>query len=94
MTDGDRLGELIGELLSILRTGEHDLTWTRYDTVEQLIAELEELRDRIADGDDAARRQFRFLCLPTGTFDVIAISSGWVGTWISLVHGEYRSEFT
>ncbi|MEU6646425.1 hypothetical protein ABZ863_28300 [Saccharomonospora sp. NPDC046836] len=87
----DPLSDLIGELLSILRTGTHDVLWSRYSTVEELIHELETLRQRIDDGNATAREQFKVLCLPTGALDEIAISSGWADTWVRLVDGKYRS---
>ncbi|HET6503400.1 MAG TPA: hypothetical protein VFG87_21835 [Amycolatopsis sp.] len=91
--DGARLRDLISDLLSILRTGDHDILWTRYDSVEDVITELEQLRDRIKDGDPDARQRLRFLCLPTGAIDEIAISSGWAGAWVELIDGKYRSVF-
>jgi hypothetical protein len=90
---GERLCDLISDLLSILRTGDHDVTWTRYDSVEDVIIELDQLRVRIKDGDPDARQRLRFLCLPTGAIDEIAISSGWAGTWVKLIDGKYRSVF-
>lgn len=93
MSDGARLRDLITDLLSILRTGEHDVTWTGYHTVEEAIAELERLHDRIGTGDAAARERLRFLCLPTGAIEEIAISSGWTGTWLELIQDRYRSVF-
>lgn len=93
MTHADRLCDLIGDLLSILRVGEHDVTWSRYRTVEELIAELEDLRERIRGGDSAARQRLKMLSLPTGAIDEIAISSGWAGTWVNLLDGKYRSAF-
>lgn len=94
MTRGDRLCDLIGDLLSILRTGQHDVMWTGYDSGDEVIAELEQLRDRINNGDSTARQRFKTLCLPTGAIDDIAISSGWTETWVKPDDDKYRSEFT
>ncbi|WP_020418298.1 hypothetical protein [Amycolatopsis sp. ATCC 39116] len=77
---------LIDDLLLILRSGEHDTSWTRYESVGQLIAELERLRAR---GDDAAA-EVRRLCLPTGVIDEIAVSSGWSEAWLRLTTGKHR----
>ncbi|WP_435158906.1 hypothetical protein [Amycolatopsis sacchari] len=87
----DRLADLVGDLLSILRTGLHDVTWSRYRAVEEVISDLEHLRERIDEGDPPARRELKLLCAPTGVIDEIAISSGWAETWTKLV-GKYRSE--
>lgn len=89
----DRLSDLIGDLLSILRTGEHDVSWSRYATLSEAINDLEHLRGRIEQGDAAARERFKLLCAPTGSIDEIAISSGWADTWTKLVNGQYRAEF-
>ncbi|TNC22863.1 hypothetical protein [Amycolatopsis alkalitolerans] len=93
MTGDDRLCDFIDDLLAILRVGEHDVLWTRFDSVDQVVAELEQLRGRISNGDGAARQEFRILCLPTGAIDDIAISSGWTENWVKLVDGKYRSAF-
>jgi len=82
MADRD---ELVEQVLSILRTGEHDVTWSRYGTVEEAIADLEHLRDRVAAGDDAARGELELRFAPTGSVEEIAISSGWAETWLELV---------
>ena len=94
MTRDDRLCDLIGDLLSILRTGGHDVSWSRYGTLSDAINDLERLRNRIEEGDPAAREQFKLLCAPTGAIDEIAISSGWTDTWANLVDDKYRSEFS
>lgn len=88
----DHLADLVGDLLSILRAGQHDVTWSRYRSVEEVINDLEHLRERIEEGDPAARKQFKLLCAPTGAIDEIAISRGWADTSIKLVGGKYRSE--
>ncbi|MEV5299017.1 hypothetical protein [Amycolatopsis methanolica] len=77
---------LIDDLLLILRSGEQDVSWARYETVDELIAELEGLRER---GDQAAG-ELRRLCLPTGVIDEIAISSGWSEAWLRLTTGKHR----
>ncbi|WP_435582570.1 hypothetical protein [Amycolatopsis thermoflava] len=78
--------DLIDDLLLLLRTGEQDVSWTRYESVDQLIAELERLRAR---GDDVAG-EVRRLCLPTGVIDEIAVSSGWSEAWLRLTTGKHR----
>jgi hypothetical protein len=93
MSSGERLCSLIDDLLLILRRGEHDVTWTGYGTIDEVITELEQLRHRIENGDAAAREQLRFRCLPTGAIEEIAISSGWTGTWLKLINDKYRSVF-
>ncbi|HVW42682.1 MAG TPA: hypothetical protein VHC18_15150 [Amycolatopsis sp.] len=93
MTRGDRLCDLIVDLLSILRSGEHDVAWSRYRTVHEAISDLERLHGRIEEGDPAAREQLKLLCAPTGSIDEIALSSGWADTWVKLVDGKYRSAF-
>lgn len=85
MTPDDRLCALIGQLLSILRTGEHDVSWSRYWTLDEAITDLERLRAGIAEGDSSARDEFKVLCAPTGSIDEIARASGWTATWLSLL---------
>ncbi|MGW4482456.1 hypothetical protein ACWEOE_01330 [Amycolatopsis sp. NPDC004368] len=85
-----RLSDLITELLEILRSGEQDVTWSSYASVDDAITELEDLRHRISEPE--ARQRLRFLCLPTGALEEIAISSGWAKEWLRLVNEEYRSE--
>lgn len=93
MTTADPLCGLIDDLLSILRTGEHDVTWSSYRTTSQAVKELEELRGRIEHGDAAAHERLRFLCLPTGAIEEIAVSSGWAPAWVQLINEKYASAF-
>ncbi|WP_326567217.1 hypothetical protein VSH64_36045 [Amycolatopsis rhabdoformis] len=82
-----RLSDLITELLEILRSGEQDLTWSSYASVDDAVNELEDLRQKISDPE--AQQRLRFLCLPTGALEEIAISSGWAKEWLRLVNEEY-----
>ncbi|PXY34237.1 hypothetical protein BAY59_01395 [Prauserella coralliicola] len=94
MDGRDRLCAFVAELLSLLRSRDQDVLWSSFATVEDAIAELEHLRDRIADGDPDARRRLKLLCSPTGAIEEIAISSGWADTWARLVDGKYRSAWS
>ncbi|MEV6895930.1 hypothetical protein [Amycolatopsis sp. NPDC051372] len=84
MTHGEQLCEVINDLIRILRTGEHDTSWSSYRSTDDAIAELEHLEDRIRQGDPSAEQRLKELFLPTGALEEIAVSSGWVGTWIEL----------
>ncbi|GAA5162076.1 MULTISPECIES: hypothetical protein [Amycolatopsis] len=83
--------ELIDDLLAILRTGEHDVSWTRFRSTAEVVSELEQLRERI--DEDEARERLKLLCLPTGAIEEIAVSSGWASTWVHLVNSKYRADF-
>ncbi|WIX80882.1 hypothetical protein QRX50_09005 [Amycolatopsis carbonis] len=84
MTRGEQLCEVITGLLNILRTGEHDVTWSSYRSTDDAAAELEELKRRIKRGDAQAEQRFAELCLPTGALEEIAVSSGWGLAWVEL----------
>ncbi|QRP46211.1 hypothetical protein [Amycolatopsis sp. FDAARGOS 1241] len=85
-----RLSDLITDVLAILRAGEHDTSWSSYDSTADAIEELERLQPRVEAGEREAVERFRFLCLPTGAIEEIAVSSGWSGRWLELVNGKYR----
>ncbi|MEV0067130.1 MULTISPECIES: hypothetical protein [unclassified Amycolatopsis] len=84
MTRGEQLCEVINDLLHILRTGEHDTSWSSYRSVDDAIVELEQLKERIRQRDPKAEQRLRELFLPTGALEEIAVSSGWSGTWVGL----------
>ncbi|MEU4669451.1 hypothetical protein AB0F91_16055 [Amycolatopsis sp. NPDC023774] len=84
MTCSQQLCEVITDLLHILRTGEHDTSWSSYRSADDAITELEQLKERIEQGDPKAEQRLRELFLPTGALEEIAVSSGWRGTWVEL----------
>jgi hypothetical protein len=85
MTRTERLSLLLDEVVAILRTGEHDTSWSSFGSTAEAIAELESLRPRVAAGEAEALARFEFLCSPTGAIEEIAVSSGWSGRWLQLV---------
>ena len=71
------LDTILADLLRLLQRPGADTGWTRYSTVDEAVALVESLRRRAAQGDGAVLREVWFHCLPTGTFQEIALSSGW-----------------
>ncbi|MFI5607575.1 hypothetical protein [Amycolatopsis sp. NPDC051903] len=88
-----RLADLITDVLAILRAGEHDTSWSSYETTADAVEELEGLRPRVEAGEREAVERFKFLCLPTGAIEEIAVSSGWSRQWVELVNEKYRDAF-
>jgi hypothetical protein len=84
MTRSEQLCEVITDLVHILRTGEHDTSWSSYRLTDDAVAELEQLKERIQRGDRTAEQRLRELFLPTGALEEIAVSSGWSGAWVEL----------
>ncbi|WP_191247396.1 hypothetical protein [Amycolatopsis deserti] len=86
-----RLPGLLQELLGILRRGDHDVSWTGYATVDELIAELEALSEPVRRGDPAACARLRHLCVPTGAIHEVAVSTGRSAAWLELANDKYSA---
>lgn len=79
--------EVADELARIVRSGPQDLTWQRqYETVGQLVDDLRDHADRLRAGDGSRMPELRYLLLPTGPLNEIAISSGWAGRYVTLAN--------
>ena len=74
----------ISELKDFLSLPSVDVCWTKYDSADEVINELELIEAGILNQDNNAINQLRFLLSPTSALQEISISSGWGDEFISI----------
>jgi hypothetical protein len=73
-----------GEIISILMEAERFLelpdtviAWSRYNTVEEAVEDINQHIARLRSGDFSRMDDLALLFAPTGSLQEISISSGW-----------------
>lgn len=68
---------LLQEVAAILRQPGTDVIWSRYETAEDAVADIENHAARLRRGDLSGLGDLRLLFAPTGALQEISLSSGW-----------------
>jgi len=69
--------EQLDRLICLLSQPSADICWTRYETADEVIEELQTIESQILQNDNAAIKRLLHLLAPTGALQEISISSGW-----------------
>jgi hypothetical protein len=72
----DLIGILEG-VARILERPDTDVAWSRYNTVEEAVEDMNQHVARLRKGDFAKVEDLVTLFAPTGSLQEISISSGW-----------------
>lgn len=75
-----RVAEVIGILQQVkqfLGLPHTDVVWSRYDSVEEAVDDIDRHMERLRSGDLTGMEDLRLLFAPTGSLQEISISSGW-----------------
>ena len=76
--------DILDEIIYIIECNDTDVTWSGYDNVDEVIAELNDHKSRLARNDLSGRWRLELIFAPTGPLQEISISSGWDDRFLSL----------
>lgn len=76
--------DLITELSNLIDSPNTDVTWSRFETVEDVLITIDTLKQQLKIGEDRAISELTILFGPTGSFQEISIDSGWGEKFLKL----------
>ena len=79
-----RLVEVLQETRGFLARPSNDFAWSRWDSAQDALGEIDNLIKRIQAGDMPDRLDLRVLFAPTGSIQEVSLSSGWGQEFIEL----------
>ncbi len=83
----EKVFKKLADLTAIIRKkidNETDVFWSRYDSVQHLINDLDREVDRLKIKDHTVLRDLEILFAPTGSLQEISISNGWSDEFLVL----------
>lgn len=69
--------EILKEVRDIIDSPDTDVAWSRYNTVEEVVEDLELHIKKMTINEESAIENLKVLFAPTGSLQEISISSGW-----------------
>ena len=72
------------EIIKSKITSDTDLMWTHYNSIEELITEIDFNSKLLEAKNDQGLEFFLMSFLPTGTFQEISIQNGWSEEYLKL----------
>lgn len=72
------------EIIKSKITTETDLLWTNYNSVEELIVEINEIHNLLRDKNRKGLESLRYLFAPTGTLQEISMQNDWIQEYLNL----------
>lgn len=82
----DELIKIMKEVKEIIDSPNTDVTWSRYNTVEEIIKDLDSCIEQLNQEDKSAIEKLKILFAPTGAFQEISIDSGWSDRYLELAN--------
>lgn len=70
--------------IKIKVNSETDIVWTRFDSVSELMADLDNYITRINSSDKSVYKDLKFEFLPTSSLHELSISNGWGGEFVEI----------
>lgn len=74
----------LGEIIKSKIASDTDLMWTHYNSIEELIAEIDFNSKLLEDNNEQGLEFFLMSFLPTGTFQEISMQNGWSEEYLKL----------
>ncbi|MFF5019894.1 hypothetical protein [Streptomyces sp. NPDC001165] len=82
-----RLMEIADRLLMIAQSMPQDVDCQgHFADEEELVSDLQDHAERLRRGDVSRLPELKFLLLPTGSFNEIALSNGWGDIYVTLAN--------
>ncbi|BDU23914.1 MULTISPECIES: hypothetical protein [unclassified Flavobacterium] len=72
------------ELIKSKITADTDLMWTSYNSIEELIAEIDLNSKLVENNNEQGLEFFRHLFAPTGTLQEISMQNDWIQEYLNL----------
>jgi len=76
--------QLLLELKSLIARASADVTWSQYDNKEQVLQNIYSFIERVKQNDSSVIEEINIFFAPPGSFQEIAISSGWGDEYMKL----------
>lgn len=84
MEKQEEIIKIVDTVIEIVTTNEQDIVWSYYDSVSDLVADLNDIKKRIGNSEKRWRIELTLLFAPTGALQEIALSSGWSEKYLKL----------
>ncbi|CAH1232213.1 hypothetical protein PAECIP111891_06975 [Paenibacillus allorhizoplanae] len=76
--------DLLTELSNLIDSPNTDVTWSRFETVVDVLMTIDTFKQQLKLGKDIAISELIILFGPTGSFQEISIDSGWGEKFLKL----------
>jgi uncharacterized protein YqgV (UPF0045/DUF77 family) len=80
----DKLIKIINKVKEIIDSLNTDVTWSGYNTIEEVIKDLDSCIEQLKQKDKSVIEKLKILFAPTGAFQEISIDSGWSDKYLEL----------
>ncbi|NOU89758.1 hypothetical protein GC102_28995 [Paenibacillus sp. LMG 31460] len=71
------LVDILWEVSNLINSSNTNITWSRFNTVEEVLSTLDTYIKRLNQLDNAVISEIELLFAPTGSIQEISICSGW-----------------
>jgi hypothetical protein len=78
------IADILKEIRDIVDSPDTDVTWSRYESVEEAIEELDLYITKMDSQEESAIKNIITLFAPTGALQEISINSGWGEEFIEI----------
>lgn len=75
---------LLQQVIQVLDLPGTDVSWSRYNNVEEVIEDINQHIDRLRRGDLSKMEDLTLLFAPTGSLQDISINNGWGEAFLHL----------
>lgn len=76
--------QVVEDVLAIVEAEPQDVTWSRWDEPEEMVADVRNHVALLRRGDVSQVPELKMLFAPTGSLQEVAISSGWGERYLRL----------
>jgi len=73
----DEVVAILDQVVHVLHLPNTDVVWSRYNSVEEAMVDIQQHIDRLRRGDLSKIDDLTLLFAPTGSLQEISISNGW-----------------
>lgn len=79
-----QLIDLLLDVRNLINSPKTDITWSKYNSVEEIWLELDRFKKRINQHDESVFSELEILFAPTGSLQEISIDNGWGNKFVEL----------
>ncbi|MFX1455524.1 MAG: hypothetical protein ACFFDB_09150 [Promethearchaeota archaeon] len=76
--------EILNQIIEIVKYQYTDLTWSRFESIDELINELQDHIKKLEKRDFSKLNELTLLFAPTASLQEISISSGWASKFLKI----------
>lgn len=84
MSDIAEIIAILNEVRILINSEYTDLTWSRYETLEDVLNEIDLHISRLKENNILYLSELTIIFAPTGSFQEVSISNGWGNEYIQL----------